>query len=112
MADTRSVSILWEEPDDRPTLPVSGAVGSPSPDGSLIVAHFYSEFSTIPAREDHDVSEDGTVDLSRGHRITRGDITRKVLATVVMSPAAAARIGKWLAGQAALVEKAKKDRSS
>ena len=105
MAETgKSLSILYEEPDERPTIPVSGAIGAPSPDGSLIIAHLYSEFATIPAREDHDIGEDGRVDLSKGHRITRGDVTRKVMATIVMSPKTAASLGQWLAGQVAMVQ--------
>jgi len=104
----RSISILYEELEDRPTLPVGGAIGAPSPDGSLVVAHLYSEFSTIPAREDHEMAADGSVDFSKGHRITRGNVTRKVLATIVMSPQVADVFGKWLCAQAAVAVQARK----
>ncbi|OGT95825.1 MAG: hypothetical protein A3I79_08405 [Gemmatimonadetes bacterium RIFCSPLOWO2_02_FULL_71_11] len=97
MADKKgTVSIVYEESEDRPSIPVGGAYGGPSPDGTLVVAHLYTEFGTIPAMEEHDQEEDGKVDLSKGHQIKRGDVTRKVLATLVLSPEVAERVGKWL----------------
>jgi len=98
--DKGSFTIVYEEQEPRPTLPVSGAFGGPLHDGSLVVAHVYAEFGTIPALEEHDVQEGGVVDLSKGHQIKRGDLTRKVLATLVLSPEAAEAFGKWLADHA------------
>lgn len=106
-----TLSVVYEELENRPSLPVGGAYGGPSPDGSTVVAHIYSEFGTIPAMEDLDVAEDGSVDTSKGHQIRRGDVTRKVLATLVMSPEVAIRVGKWLVGkgQASMEHRTKKD---
>lgn len=91
-----TLSIVFDERDDRPHIPVSGAVGGPAPNGSMVYAHVYTEFATIPAMEDHSVEEGGRVDLSKGHQIRRGDITRTVLATLVLSPESAIAVGQWL----------------
>jgi hypothetical protein len=90
------LSILYEEPTPRPFFPVNGAIGGPAPDGSSVVAHLYLEFATIPAREGHSLQEGGAVDLSKGTKISRGDISRYVQATLSMSPEAALRIGQWM----------------
>lgn len=97
MAEKQSLSIVYEEQEQRPTIPVNGAFGGPSVDGTLVFAHIYSEFGTLPAMEEHEVEEGGLVDLSKGNVIKRGDLTRKVLATLVLSPEAAMVVGKWLA---------------
>ncbi|MGH9891565.1 MAG: hypothetical protein ACREA0_06200 [bacterium] len=87
---------MYDVPDDRPTLPVNGAYGGPSMDGSVVFAHVYMEFGTIPAMEEHEADEAGVVDLTKGNVIKRGDLTRKVLATLVLPPEAAIRLGGWL----------------
>jgi len=100
-----TLSIVYEEPENRPSIPVGGAYGGPSPDNSVVIAHVYSEFGTIPAMEDHDVEPDGTVHLAGGgHQIKRGDVTRKILATLVMSPEVAIRVGNWLTGKGKLAQ--------
>jgi hypothetical protein len=96
MAEKQPVSIVYEEQEGRPTIPVSGAYGGPSVDGALVFAHVYTEFGTIPAMEEHEADEAGIVDLSKGNVIKRGDLTRKVLATLVLPPDAAIRLGQWL----------------
>ena len=97
MADKKgTLSIVFEEREDRPHIPVSGAIGGPGPGGTLVYAHVYTEFATIPAMEDHDVSEHGSVDLSKGQRIRRGDITRSIEATLIMPPDVAIAVGTWL----------------
>ncbi len=95
-----SFTIVYEEQEPRPTLPVSGAYGGTLYDGSLVVANVYTEFGTIPALEEHEVQEGGLVDLTKGHLIKRGDLTRKVLATLVLSPEAAEAFGKWFTEKA------------
>lgn len=108
--DKGSFTIVYEEQEPRPTLPVSGAYGGYLPDGATIVVHVYTEFGTIPALSEHDVEEGGVVDLSKGNLIKRGDVTRKVLATLVLSPEAAGAFGKWLMekAQGALAIRGKK----
>jgi len=95
----KSVTIVYEEPESLPSIPVGGAYGGPSPDGSTIVMHVYTEYISIPTVTEHPLDADGVADLSIGHqRVTRrGDVSRKVHATLVFSPEAAARVGKWLA---------------
>lgn len=107
MAETpqpQSISIVYEDNDQRPTIPVNGAFGGPSVDGTLVFAHLYSEYVTVPAMEEHEADDKGRVDLHKGNVIKRGDLTRKVLATLVLSPEAALGLGQWLAskGQQAL----------
>jgi len=93
-----TLSIVYEEVENRPNIPVGGAFGGVSPDASMVVAHLYVEFSTIPAMSDHDIGTDGSIDLTKGHHIKRGDVTRKVVATLVMSPEVAVGFGKWMVG--------------
>lgn len=110
MADKKqTLSIVYEEPPSRPWIPVNGAIGGVSPDGSSVIANLYVEGGTLPALEDHEISVSGSVDLSKGNQIRRGDITRMIQATLVMAPEAAIRIGKWLAekGQNALDNRSK-----
>ena len=91
-----SMSIVYEESDDRPTVVASGAYGGPSPDGSVVVAHLFTEYGTIPSIEEHEVQEGGRIDLDGGNRIRRGDVTRRIQSTVVLSPESAARLGTFL----------------
>ena len=98
--DKGSLTIVYEEQEPRPTLPVSGAYGGYLPDGATIVAHVYTEFGTIPAMSEHEIEEGGMVNLSKGNLIKRGDVTRKVLATLVLSPESASIVGKWLVEKA------------
>ena len=105
-----SFTIVYEEQEPRPTLPVAGAYGGPNPDGSIVVAHVYTEFATLPALEEHEIQEGGVVDLTKGHQIKRGDLTRKVLATLVMSPQAAMVFGRWLMDKAQRAQKTQKER--
>lgn len=107
-----TLSIVYEEMENRPSIPVGGVYGGPSPDGSMVVAHVFSEFSTVPAMEDHDVQPDGTVRTGEGgHQIKRGDVTRRVLATLVMSPEIAVSVGQWLAGKGKTALDRRKERT-
>ncbi len=92
----QSLSFVYEEPPSRPVLPVQGAYGGPSPDGFSVVAQLYSEFATIPAREEVELSEGNQPRLNQGTFIKRADATRLVVATLVLSPEVAIRVGQWL----------------
>ncbi len=100
MADKQTATILDEELDDRPILPVGGVYGAPSPDGTSVIVHIYSEYATLPAREEYDIKEDGSIDVTSGHGISRGQITRKIVATLIMSEQVARGAGQWLVAQA------------
>jgi hypothetical protein len=95
----QSLSFVYEEPPSRPVLPVQGAYGGPAPDGFSVVAHLYSEFATIPAREEVELTEEHRT-KGDGTFIKRADATRLVVATLVMPPEAALRIGQWLINNA------------
>ncbi len=84
-------------------LPVGGAYGGPAPDGSSVVAHLYSEFVSVPDIVVLPVQEDGRAG-GEGEQVRRSDFTRTVLATIVMSPEVAQRVGTFLTtqGKAAL----------
>ena len=96
MAEKIPISIVYEESEDRPTIPVSGAFGGIAVDSSLVVAHVFTEYGTLPAMHELESDEAGKVDLSKGNIIKRGDLTRKVLATLVFAPGAAVALGQWL----------------
>lgn len=93
-----TVSITYEQVEGRPSIPVGGAYGGPTPDGSMVVAHIYSEFVTVPSLDELEVGPDGVAKAGEGHQIKRSDLTRKVLATLVMAPEVALSLGTWLAG--------------
>lgn len=97
-----SISIVYLEAEGRPTITATGAYGGPSPDGSAVVAHLYTEFATVPSVEQHQVGEGGKIDLEKGEKVRRGDITRDVQATLVLPPEAAARLGAFLQEKARL----------
>lgn len=93
-----SVKVANDEQQPRAFLPVTGASGGPAPDGLTVIAHLYTEFTTIPATQDYPILEDGRVNLSAPQaENSRSDVIRQLLATIVMAPEAAVNIGKWLA---------------
>ncbi|MDR8390640.1 hypothetical protein NC796_05795 [Aliifodinibius sp. S!AR15-10] len=96
MADIpKEISIVFEKNKDAITFPVSGAWGGLGPTGSLVV-HLYEEYHSTPNSITADVQEDGSVDVNKGDRISRGDITREIQGTMVLSPQQAISIGNWL----------------
>jgi hypothetical protein len=95
-----SVSIIFQEKEPKPTIPVSGAWGGPNFLGEVI-AHVYVESLTIPSLMTTDIGPKGEVDFDKADTIKRGDVVREVQATLVMSPEIAHSFGTWL------VEKAK-----
>ena len=99
-----TVEVYYERGDDRPILAVNGAYGGPTPDGVSITAHLYAEYMAVPSILSVEVKEGGLVDLSKADTIKRGDITREVVATLLMSPESALSLGKFLTnhGKAAI----------
>lgn len=94
----RELSIVTERSKDSVTVPVTGAWGGPSPGdpAGTIVAHFYLEYNTTPSIINVEVDDQGRIDPNAGRRTSRGDITREVQATFMMSPEIAVSIGQWL----------------
>ncbi len=95
-AEPDSISIVYEEVENRPTIVATGAYGGPAPDGSVVVAHLFTDFGTIPSIEEYEVTEGGLVNLETGNRIKRGDVTRRVQATLVLSPESCIRLATFL----------------
>ncbi len=102
--DQDSFSVVLQESDQRRTLPVGGAWGGPSPDGTTIVAHLYVEYPPAPSIMTGSVEEGGRIDMSKAERVQRADVIREVVDTIVMTPAAARRLGEWLIQKADIVE--------
>ena len=92
----KKVSIVYEKVPNKPTITATGAIGGPSPDRQSIVAQLYVEHGSVPSVVSHEVREDGSFDLQHGDAISRGDVTREIQATLVLSPEAAVLLGNWL----------------
>ena len=90
------ISIVYEKAPGKPTITATGAVGGPSPDRQSVVAQLYVEYASVPNVVSHEVREDGSVDLQHGDAISRGDVTREIQGTLVLSPEAAVLLGNWL----------------
>lgn len=93
----KQISIVYERVPGKPTVTATGAFGGPSPDHQSIVAQLFVEHGTVPSVVSHMYEEGKPIDLRHGDPISRGDITREVQATLVLSPEAAVIIGTWLA---------------
>ena len=90
------ISIVYEKVPGKPTITATGAFGGPSPDNNSIIAQLYVEHTSVPSVITHNVREDRSVDLRHGDAISRGDATREIQATLVLSPEAAILLGDWL----------------
>ena len=80
----------------KPTITATGAIGGPSPDQQSIVAQLYVESASVPSVVSHEIRKDGSIDLQHGDSISRGDVTREIQGTLVLSPEAAVLLGNWL----------------
>lgn len=96
----KDISIVFERNKDCKTFPVTGAWGGITPDTLSLIVHLYSEYQSIPNSIKADVQEGGKVDINSGERISRGDITREVQGTMVMSPEHALSLSNWLGEKA------------
>lgn len=92
----KSFSFIFEKQDKAVTIPVTGAWGGIRSDGSNIIAHLFVEYASLPNIINAEIKEDNTIDPNKGERISRGDVTREVQTTVVLTPEAAVSIGEWL----------------
>ena len=92
------LAFSYERVANKPTIPATGALGGPSPDAKSVVAHLYVEHASVPTIITHPILEDGGIDLSPEHeeKVARGDATREIQATLVLSPEAAISLGRWL----------------
>lgn len=91
------ITIVYEEAEGKRTISASGAQGGVAPNGNSIVANFYVERGSVPHHVQHEVNEEGRVDLDQPiDAVTRGEVTREIQTTMVMTPEDAYRIGQWL----------------
>lgn len=100
MSDQKKFTFVFEKAEGKRMLAVTGAIGGPNPEGSSVIAHLFVEHPSIPNIETHDVDENGRVDISKGgDPIRRGDVTREIQTTLVMSPETALSLSRWLERQ-------------
>lgn len=88
--------ISYVQADNRPTIVATGAHGGPAPDGCSVVANLYVEGGTLPLLEEHKVGKGGVIQLKDGVATRHSDLTRNVVAALVLAPENAVRIGQWL----------------
>ena len=91
-----TVEVYYEQGENRPILAVNGAFGGLTPDQANVTAHLYVEYVAVPSILSTEVKEGGVVNLSKADTIKRGDITRELVATLLMSPESAVSLGKFL----------------
>lgn len=107
---SKEASIVYETAKDHRYIAVNGVYGGPSPGGSTVVAHLLVGHMSIPSSVTHPMDENGVVDMSQEHRIARGDVTRSVQATLVLTPEHAKTIGAWLVANGEQLLNVRKDR--
>jgi len=91
------VTFVYENADDAPTYTATGAHGGPTPDGASVIANLYVERASIPHHVSHQLDEHGQLNLEEAsEQVTRGEVTRDVQATLVMTPEHALQMAQWL----------------
>lgn len=91
------ITFVYEDADDAQTITATGAQGGPTPDGASVVANLYVERNSIPHHVSHQIDEHGQVDLSEtSQHVSRGELTREMQASLVMTPEHAMQFGLWL----------------
>ena len=98
VAKDTTLSFHFEDTPEKRALHVSGAYGGPVPDGSVVIAHVYVEMPMIPSLQQYPVAETGGHLTQSGppQVIKRGDFTREVQATLILTPEVAISVGDWL----------------
>ena len=110
--EKKKFSIITERNKNAVTIPITGAWGGPSPDGSALIAHFYIEYKTPPYNITFELDDQGRGDPDAGHVVSRGDGTREVQVTAMMTPEHAISIGQWLVDKGSVMLQLRKDRES
>ena len=104
------ITFVYEDADKVPSLAATGAHGGPTPDGASVVANLYVERASIPHHVSHQIDERGQVDLSEtSQQVTRGELTREVQASLIMTPEHAMQLGQWLQENARQAMEQRKD---
>ncbi|MFP4528585.1 MAG: hypothetical protein ACLFQX_08555 [Candidatus Kapaibacterium sp.] len=93
------ISLIIEKSKHAQTLPLTGVWGGPAPDRTNVAAYFYVESPNLPNVITVRADENGMFDPNKGEQISRGDYTREIQATFIMTPEVAVGVGKWLIDQ-------------
>jgi len=99
MKENEEAEVIYEKSNSHITIPANFGFGGVSPNGNNVILNLINEQITIPSYETFKMHEDGKIDLRKGKRISRGNITREILATVFLPPESAVEIGQWLVKQ-------------
>jgi hypothetical protein len=91
----KDIAIVYVTSPNKRTLGVTGAYGGPAPDGRHVAVHLFAEYGTVPSLETLHVSGEGAL-LGNPDRTMRGDVTREVLATLIMTPEHAVALGEFM----------------
>lgn len=95
-----SIEVYYDRDDGTPVLAVGGAYGGLTPDGSSVIAHVYLEHGSVPSIQTMDIDESGQIIDGSVEGVSRGNITRVIQATLVMSPTVALSLGAFLIDKA------------
>ena len=107
---TKKFSIVFEGSERAPYFPVSGAWGGVCPTGNSVVVSFFQALSSLPNVISSEVAPGAAIDPSKGTRVTHGDITQRVMVTLVMTPEDCLSIATWMTkkGQEAITAREQK----
>ncbi|MEM8487425.1 MAG: hypothetical protein AAF564_17875 [Bacteroidota bacterium] len=91
-------TFVYDKANNKPTIVATGAIGGPTPNGSMIIAHLFLEYGSVPALATYPIVDSNRLDLSseEADLVQRGNATRDIQATLALSPQNALVIGEWL----------------
>jgi len=90
----RTITYKFEKDDHYRIIPVSGVWGGPTPGGEIMVNLFHDAFS-LPQDVKYAVSPDGRVGQEVARTVPE-NVQRILLAGMILTPAQADFIGRWL----------------
>jgi len=98
MSEKKEFSVVYENAKTAPTIPVTGAIGGFNPNTDLVYAHIYVEHTSLPSVSTHPFIDENSIsmDPKDADEVKMGNITRKILGTLVLSPRHAVILGEWL----------------
>lgn len=80
----------------KPTFAVTGGYGGPDMYNRSVVAHLFVEYPSVPSLTTAPVGEQGQILPNTESPVKRGDATREMQASLVMSPETAIALGRFL----------------
>jgi hypothetical protein len=106
-AEPQTMTVAFSLSHNRQVIAATGAYGGPSPDGAAVITHFFIEHGSIPSALRYPVGEGGVIDAAGEVRLARSEITREIVASLVLAPEVAERVGQFLLEQAANAKEAR-----